>query len=201
VIDLTPSMLDVLARIGGSSVTAHDMGVNGVVLKRLNEHGFLKVDMPREGYCAPWYSLSEMGVGAAAILNARPQPIDREGPVARIKRVVAGYYHIPEIEMVSARRSRMVARPRQVAMYLAKKLTPKSLTDIGRCFGNRDHSTVIHGISKVERLIEQDHNFKDEVTTLFRRLVSEEPRKTGTYQQQSDKTDEIPAFVQFQAGA
>lgn len=171
-IDLTPSMTDVLANIGKRSVTAHDMGVNGGVLKRLWQLDFLTKDWEAQGYFPPYYSLSEKGKGAAAVLNGAPVIIEREGPVAQIKRVVCEHFRIPVEEMVSARRSRKVARPRQIAMYLTKRLTPKSLPDIGRQFGHRDHTTVIHAVRVVERMMGEDHNFKDEITTLAEELGS-----------------------------
>jgi len=90
--------------------------------------------------------------------------------VAEIQREVARYFHIPVLEMVSQRRSRDVARPRQVAMYLTKQLTPKSLPNIGRLFGNRDHTTVIHACRQVARLIGEDQGFADDVAVLEGRL-------------------------------
>ena len=165
-IDLTPSMTHALSTIGNRSVTAHEVGVNGGVLKRLAELGFLKIEMPREGFYPPIYALSEKGKGAAAILNAMPQPINREGPVARIQQRVAEHFRIPVNEMTSARRAIAVARPRQVAMYVAKQTTPKSLPHIGRLFGNRDHTTVIHAVRRVETLMSQDDDFAHKVKSL-----------------------------------
>jgi chromosomal replication initiation ATPase DnaA len=83
--------------------------------------------------------------------------------VAEIQEKVADSFQIPLCEMTSARRARDVARPRQVAMYLAKQLTPRSLPEIGRMFGNRDHTTVIHAIRQVERLIKLDPEFRARV--------------------------------------
>lgn len=65
--------------------------------------------------------------------------------VSEVMSAVSRHYKLPQIEMVSQRRAREVARPRQVAMYLSKRLTPLSLPNIGKIFGNRDHTTVIHG--------------------------------------------------------
>jgi chromosomal replication initiator protein len=79
--------------------------------------------------------------------------------------------------MSSARRSRNIARPRQVAMYLSKQLTEKSLLDIGRHFGDRDHTTVMHAIARVTALIETDAAFAEDIEML-RRLLEAEP-KTG----------------------
>jgi chromosomal replication initiator protein len=71
---------------------------------------------------------------------------------------------------VSARRARAVARPRQIAMYLAKRLTTRSLPEIGRKFGGRDHSTVIHAVRKIEELRDQDRDIDEAVRTLMREL-------------------------------
>lgn len=177
--DFTPAMTDALANIGKRSVCSADLGLGSSTLRRLWELGFLKIDMPTEGRFPAYYSLTERGEGAAAILNAVPMPVDHEGPVARIKRTVAAHYKIPCEEMISARRSRNVVRPRQVAMYLTKKLTPKSLPDIGRQFGGRDHTTVIHAVRVVEGLITKDAKLKNDVKTLFGQLVSESSGDIG----------------------
>ena len=86
--------------------------------------------------------------------------------IAHIQAAVAAFYDIPVLEMTSARRSRQVARPRQVAMYLAKQLTPKSLPDIGRRFGGRDHTTVIHAVRTITQLIDGDGEFAADVAAL-----------------------------------
>jgi chromosomal replication initiator protein len=90
--------------------------------------------------------------------------------VAEIQARVANYFRIPVREMTSQRRARDVARPRQVAMYLSKQLTPKSLPDIGRRFGNRDHTTVMHGIRRVESLRSTDDEIDRAVLSLTREL-------------------------------
>jgi chromosomal replication initiator protein len=72
--------------------------------------------------------------------------------------------------MHSARRARAVARPRQIAMYLSKQLTSRSLPEIGRKFGGRDHTTVMHAVRKVEELREVDAVFADDVDLLRRML-------------------------------
>jgi len=73
-------------------------------------------------------------------------------------------------DMQSKRRSRVIARPRQVAMYLAKQLTPRSLPEIGRRFGGRDHTTVMHAVKKVDELLAEDDGLVRDVETLRRRL-------------------------------
>lgn len=91
--------------------------------------------------------------------------------VKRIQDIVSSFYHITPHEMTSARRAKEVARPRQVAMYLARELTPKSLPDIGRLF-NRDHTTVLHGVRKIESLMAQDVDFAVDVEVLRERLAA-----------------------------
>ena len=90
--------------------------------------------------------------------------------IDEIQRRVSEHYRIRQAEMVSARRAREVARPRQVAMYLAKQLTPRSLPEIGRKFGGRDHTTVIHAIRQIERLRGIDTDIDTDVRTLIRDL-------------------------------
>lgn len=90
--------------------------------------------------------------------------------IDEIQRRVSEHYRIRQAEMVSARRAREVARPRQVAMYLAKQLTPRSLPEIGRKFGGRDHTTVIHAIRQIERLRGIDTDIDTDVRTLMRDL-------------------------------
>ena len=72
--------------------------------------------------------------------------------------------------MLSPRRSRSLARPRQIAMYLAKKYTTKSLPDIGRKFSNRDHTTVIHAVRKIDQLMQKDENIKNNIIELKKQL-------------------------------
>ena len=95
---------------------------------------------------------------------------DRRITIDEIQKRVAEHYNIRLVDMHSARRARIVARPRQVAMYLAKQLTPRSLPEIGRKFGGRDHTTVIHAVRKIEELTGQDQSFRDDVEMLRRLL-------------------------------
>jgi chromosomal replication initiator protein len=92
--------------------------------------------------------------------------------IDEIQRRVSDHYKIRQAEMVSARRAREVARPRQVAMYLAKQLTPRSLPEIGRKFGGRDHTTVIHAVRQIERLRGCDTDIDNDVRSLIRQLES-----------------------------
>ena len=95
--------------------------------------------------------------------------VDRRVSIEEIQQKVADKYGIRVSEMQSKRRERTVARPRQVAMYLAKALTPRSLPEIGRKF-DRDHTTVIHAVKKVEEMMAEDPSFREEVEGLRRSL-------------------------------
>ncbi len=92
--------------------------------------------------------------------------------IEEIQKRVSEHFNIKMSDMSSARRSRTVARPRQIAMYLSKYLTSRSLPEIGRRFGNRDHTTVIHAVKKVEDLRNKDVNFDEDVQLLIRMLES-----------------------------
>ena len=97
---------------------------------------------------------------------------DRRVTIEEIQKRVAEHYHLRLSEMSSARRARNVARPRQVAMYLAKQLTSRSLPEIGRKFGNRDHTTVMHACSRVAEIMGVDAGFAEDVELLRRMLES-----------------------------
>lgn len=95
---------------------------------------------------------------------------DRRVTIDEIQRKTADYYGLKLAELLSARRAREVARPRQVAMYLAKKLTPRSLPEIGRRFGGRDHTTVMHAVKRIEALKAEDAELAGDVGRLMRAL-------------------------------
>ncbi|MEE9453637.1 MAG: chromosomal replication initiator protein DnaA [Paracoccaceae bacterium] len=95
---------------------------------------------------------------------------ERKVTVEEIMRQVADHYHLRMSDLLSPRRARAVARPRQVAMFLSKMLTSKSLPEIGRRFGGRDHTTVIHAVKRVEELKMSDHQIAEDVEILRRML-------------------------------
>tara|TARA_B100000609_G_scaffold199286_1_gene201808 strand:+ start:2059 stop:3462 length:1404 start_codon:yes stop_codon:yes gene_type:complete len=104
------------------------------------------------------------------VLHDLLRAYDRRITVEEIQRQVASHYQVRMGDMHSARRSRAVARPRQIAMYLSKQLTQHSLPDIGRRFGGRDHTTVLHAVKKVDELCAVDAGFRDDVEFLRRML-------------------------------
>ena len=92
--------------------------------------------------------------------------------VESIQNIVAAHFNLNLQEMLSPRRSRSLARPRQIAMYLAKQHTTNSLPDIGRKFSNRDHTTVIHAVRKIEELIKKDNEVKQNVNEINKKLFN-----------------------------
>lgn len=107
---------------------------------------------------------------AQAMLADTVRANARRITVDQIQKACAAHYKIDAAEMRSKRRARAVARPRQVAMYLAKKMTPRSLPEIGRIFGGRDHSTVIHAVRRIEALREQNPDMDADIRALQRQL-------------------------------
>ncbi|TCV95477.1 chromosomal replication initiator protein DnaA [Biostraticola tofi] len=92
--------------------------------------------------------------------------------IDNIQKTVAEYYKIKVADLLSKRRSRSVARPRQMAMALSKELTNHSLPEIGDAFGGRDHTTVLHACRKIEQLREESHDIKEDFSNLIRTLSS-----------------------------
>jgi chromosomal replication initiator protein len=107
---------------------------------------------------------------ALATLGDVLRGAQRRVTIDEIQKLVSQHFELKPLDLVSARRARAVARPRQIAMYLAKRLTTRSLPEIGRKFGGRDHSTVIHAVRKIEELRDQDRDIDEAVRTLMREL-------------------------------
>ena len=97
---------------------------------------------------------------------------DRRTTIDQIQKKVAEHFNVKISDMHSARRSRTVARPRQIAMFLSKNLTTRSLPEIGRKFGGRDHTTVIHAIKKIQELLKNDSSLSEDIEILTRSLQS-----------------------------
>ena len=107
---------------------------------------------------------------AVATLGDVLRGSQRRITIDEIQRAVSTHFELKPLELVSARRARVVARPRQIAMYLAKRLTTRSLPEIGRKFGGRDHSTVIHAVRRIEELRDSDREVDGAVRLLMRQL-------------------------------
>jgi chromosomal replication initiator protein len=109
---------------------------------------------------------------AQELLRDLLRSCERRVTIDEIQRRVAEHFNIRLSEMTSERRARAVARPRQIAMYLAKQLTTRSLPEIGRKFGGRDHTTVMHAVRKIEELTLGDRALAEDVELLSRMLQS-----------------------------
>jgi chromosomal replication initiator protein len=107
---------------------------------------------------------------AQEVLHDLLRAHDRRVTIDEIQKRVAEHYNIRLADMHSARRARAVARPRQVAMFLCKQLTPRSLPEIGRKFGGRDHTTVMHAVRKIEELRSTDRTLAEDIELLRRML-------------------------------
>tara|TARA_Y100000590_G_scaffold319876_1_gene362016 strand:- start:1698 stop:3083 length:1386 start_codon:yes stop_codon:yes gene_type:complete len=91
--------------------------------------------------------------------------------VESIQNLVASYFNLNIQELLSPRRSRALARPRQIAMYLSKQHTTNSLPDIGRKFSNRDHTTVIHAVKKIDELIKKDNEIRESIIEIRKKIL------------------------------
>ncbi|HHN72746.1 MAG TPA: chromosomal replication initiator protein DnaA [Thermopetrobacter sp.] len=116
-----------------------------------------------------------VGGGAVSVDMAAQALKDLTGPadsqpvrIEDILRIVGRHYNVPKADLLSPRRARSIVLPRQIGMYLAKKLTSRSLPEIGRRFGGRDHSTVLHAVRKIERVIKEDEKLRRDVELLTR---------------------------------
>ena len=107
---------------------------------------------------------------AEQLLQDLLRAYDRRITIEEIQRGVAEHFDIKLSDLLSPRRARAVARPRQIAMFLSKDLTDKSLPEIGRKFGGRDHTTIMHGVKRVIQLCKEDPSIREDVEILRRRL-------------------------------
>ena len=97
---------------------------------------------------------------------------NRQISVENIQKTVADFYKIKVADMYSKKRPASIARPRQIAMYIAKEMTQKSLPEIGELFGGRDHTTVLHAVRKIDGLAAKDASLS-EVLELLKRILSD----------------------------
>lgn len=112
-------------------------------------------------------SVDEVRAVLGAALRGGPE---RRITVDEIQKTVAEHFNMKQVDLLSERRTRSVARPRQIAMYLCKQHTTRSYPDIGRRFGGRDHTTVLHGVRKIDELIAKDDQIARDVEALTRKL-------------------------------
>lgn len=153
--DVPPSVLAFIAR----TITHNGRDLDGA-LNRLLAHNKLT------GFPVTM----EMAERAVRDLIRPPEP--KRVKIEDIQRVVALQYNVSRADLLSSRRTANVVRPRQIAMYLAKTLTLRSLPEIGRRFGGRDHTTVLHAVRKIEGLVGNDTSLAEEIE-LLKRLLQE----------------------------
>ncbi|HEX6143528.1 MAG TPA: chromosomal replication initiator protein DnaA [Geminicoccaceae bacterium] len=153
-VEVPPPVLEFLARRITSNVRELEGALNRIVAQATLVGRAITPDMAQE------------------VLHDLLRVHERRVTIEDIQRRVAEHFQIKISDMQSSRRARAVARPRQVAMYLAKQLTPRSLPEIGRKFGGRDHTTVIHAVRKIEELRAQDPQLNDDIEMLRRLLKS-----------------------------
>ena len=152
--DLTipDNLLEFLAQRIDSNIRVLEGALNRVIAYSSFANRPLSIDMAKE------------------VLKDLIRASQRKTTIDDIQRKVADYYNLRLSDLLSARRSRTIARPRQIAMYLSKILTTRSLPEIGRKFGGRDHTTVIHAVKKIEDLRVGDVAIDEEVEVLRRSL-------------------------------
>jgi chromosomal replication initiator protein len=148
-----PAVIDYIARVVVSHGRDLDGAVNRLVAANQLTHEPITV------------ALAERTL--ADLVRSREA---RRVRIEDILRIVSRHYKVPRNDLLSSRRSRDVVRPRQIAMYLAKALTSRSLPEIGRRFGGRDHTTVLHSVRKVEQMIKDDGDLAQEIELLKRML-------------------------------
>lgn len=157
--------LDPLFEIGDDvlAVLADRLVENGRELEGAVNHLFINWQMTRQHATLETADavISGMTKGCAE---------QRRIKIEDILRIVSRHYAVSRADIISQRRHRSVVWPRQVGMYLAKQLTSRSLPEIGRRFGDRDHTTVLHAIKKIDRQLEADTRLRDELETLKSQL-------------------------------
>jgi chromosomal replication initiator protein len=104
------------------------------------------------------------------IIRPHLKGTERRVTVDEIQKTVAAHFGMKQEDLIGARRSRAIARPRQAAMFLAKTLTTRSYPDIGRRFGGRDHTTVLHAVKVIEKLVVEDGAMARDIEALTRKL-------------------------------
>ncbi len=163
--------LDVLCRQHGMRCSQVDEKVLAFLADRFVDsvrelEGALNTLVARAGERLPLVDVEE----AQAVLRPHLRTGERRITVDDIQKAVSEYYGMKQADLLSDRRNRAIARPRQVAMWLCKQLTTRSLPDIGRRFGGRDHTTVLHAVRKIEELKGVDAPIAADVEALLRKL-------------------------------
>jgi chromosomal replication initiator protein len=151
--DMSPAVIEHLAE----QVTTNGRDLDGIFNRILAHNQF--------GGTAVTVELAERTV-RELLRGAEP----KKPRIEDIQRMVAKHFNVSKADLLSNRRTRSIVRPRQIAMYMAKMMTPRSLPEIGRRFGGRDHTTVLHAVRKVESLMAEDPTLAQDIEILMRQL-------------------------------
>ena len=151
--EVSPAVLAFVAR----SIRSNGRDLEGAV-NRLRAH------------CTPTSPPLTVEAAEAAIRDLIRTHEPKRVKIEDIQKLVASHYSVSRADILSSRRTAAVVKPRQVAMFLAKVLTPRSLPEIGRRFGGRDHTTVLHAVRKIEALLQNDRSLRDTLELLKRML-------------------------------
>jgi chromosomal replication initiator protein len=151
--EVAPAVLAFVAR----SIRSNGRDLEGAV-NRLRAH------------CAPTGPQLTVETAEAAIRDLIRTHEPKRVKIEDIQKLVASHYSVSRADILSSRRTAAVVKPRQVAMFLAKTLTPRSLPEIGRRFGGRDHTTVLHAVRKIEGLLQTNSALREELELLKRML-------------------------------
>jgi chromosomal replication initiator protein len=151
--EVTPTVLAFVAR----SIRSNGRDLEGAV-NRLRAH------------CTPTGPPLTVETAESAIRDLIRTHEPKRVKIEDIQKLVASHYSVSRADILSSRRTAAVVKPRQVAMFLAKMLTPRSLPEIGRRFGGRDHTTVLHAVRKIEALLQNDPSLRDTLELLKRML-------------------------------
>ncbi|MGN6103227.1 MAG: chromosomal replication initiator protein DnaA [Devosia sp.] len=157
-VSFPPPVLDYIARV----VVSHGRDLDGAVNRLVAANQLTGEPIT--------ITLAERTLGD--LVRAREV---RRVRIEDILRIVSRHYKVPRNDLLSSRRSRDVVRPRQIAMYLAKALTSRSLPEIGRRFGGRDHTTVLHSVRKVEQMMKDDNDLTQEIE-LLKKMLEDAPQ-------------------------
>ena len=154
-LELSPEILDYVASTIASSGRDVEGAFNQLVVQHRFSEGTLNIDNVKR-----------------LLKHLVKTGEQRRVRIEDIQKVVSNHFNVTKNDLLSNRRTRVIVRPRQIAMYLSKILTPRSLPEIGRRFGGRDHTTVLHAVRKVEKLSSDDEKLAHEIE-LLKRLINE----------------------------
>ena len=154
-IEISPSVLDFLAR----RIQSSGRELEGAMNRIIAAHSLNKRPITVEE-------------AALSIQDLISEEQNRQIMIEDVLRTISGHFNVTKQDILSSRRHKTIVYPRQIGMYLAKVLTTRSLPEIGRKFGGRDHTTVMHAVKKIESLISVDEKLKKQISHLKKTICS-----------------------------